>query len=280
MVRESLARKFHPAGFEQPEGSRQNYIKPSPELYEAFYSWLEGLPNVEFDINDCEFDKSEIAKEQYIKALRYIDQIGEIPYREANSLLVDFKPKTKAEKNIGLFISACYNRSPEQVIIFDMNLPEIRGIGYCLEGNRVLINNGEAGLWFGARSYGVVVNNGKTEKGFSWRCYVNGAFCESFSGIAINNGDVGDFFGYKSSGKILISLNGWATCEAPTKTETILHLSSPKLIPNLKQYLEELSEITRNIKDEESARKFIERYGIGGEKIEPEVKDILKKKRI
>ena len=46
-------------------------------------------------------------------------------------------------------------------------------------------------------------------------------------------------------------------------------------IPELKEYLEDLSEITKIISDEVSAKKFIEMYGPGGEKIEPEIKKFL-----
>ncbi len=42
--------------------------------------------------------------------------------------------------------------------------------------------------------------------------------------------------------------------------------------------MEELSEITRSIKDEESAKRFLERYGPEPkEKIEHDIKEMLKK---
>ncbi len=101
MIHESLARKFHPAGFEQPEGSRRNYVRPRDELQGAFNRWIGELPRGYFSLS---FDEAE---NQYKKACYLVQALGEITSREANSLLADFKP-AHVNRDAGLFVSACY----------------------------------------------------------------------------------------------------------------------------------------------------------------------------
>ncbi len=254
MICESLARRFRPAGFEQPEGFRKNYVKPRAELQYTFDRWVNGLPENWYKIN---------TGEEYNKACELVKPIGEIPYREASSLLAGSKSESLAQRRAGLFVSACYNQSPEQIIAFDTDAPEINLIGYRLGENRVLVNNGKVGNWFASRSSGVIVNNG--ESGV-WFCY-------NSSGIVLNNGESGDLFGYNSSG-ILIALQEPKSYGHKEKGRIIKPADCDR-IPELKKYLEELSETARNIKDEMSARKFIEKYGASGERIGPEINRLL-----
>jgi len=241
MVQEALARRFRPAGFEQPEGSRQNYTKPSPELQEAFYRWIDELLSYE----------DFVLTEQEKRAQELLRPLEEIPYREANALLTGFKPKIRSERKAGLFISACYTHSPEDAIVFDLDAPEIDFIGYGFGKNRVLINKGKTGDWFAQQSSGTIINNGAVWHS-SW---------QSSSGIFINNGLTGWGFGsgslgYSNSG-ILIDLKNTKALCLPNYTT----YKECDRIPEIKEYLEELGEITKSIKDEESAKKFLERYG-------------------
>ena len=238
MVRESLARKFHPAGFEQPEGSGKNYVKPRAELQEAFDRWMKELPD-----NIPSWEESEA---QYKIACESIQPLGEIPYRESNSLLADFNPKTEGQKEAGLFISACYTHSFEDAIVFDVDAPEIDCIGY--RTNKNIFNNGKVGAFFASFSSGLSINNGECGDWFAW--YSSGFV------IAIKEPEG---YGWKGEGRTIRP----ADCER---------------IPELKRYMEELSEITRSIKDEESAKRFLERYGPEPkEKIEHDIKEMLKK---
>ncbi len=245
MVHESLARKFHPAGFEQPEDSRRNYVKPRPELQYAFDMWINELPLL--------FTCSDMGK-QYKKACDLVRPIGEITYKEANSLLVDFKPKTGDQKTVGLFLSACYNISSEQVIIFDLDVPEVDFVGGLGE-NKILVNNGEAGEYFGSDCSGLVVNNKKTR----------GWFAAGRLGVIVDNGETGwNFTDYSSRTAIALSPGAKTICPCDIDR-----------IPELKKYMKELRDLTMAIKDEESAKRFIERYGVGGERIEPEILRII-----
>ncbi len=271
MTRESLARKFHPVGFEQPENSRKNYVKPRAELQEAFDRWVEELPETYLH-----FEKAE---NQYKKACKSTQPLGEIPYRESNSLLADFNPKTYGQKEVGLFISACYIHSPEQTIIFDLDAPEIEYIGY--KTNKNIFNNGKVGNWFAYASSGLSVNNGDC----------GGVFARDSSGLVVNNGECGNWFAQRSSGPA-VNNGECGDCFASYSSGLAITIKKPKSygyrekgrtiksadcdrIPELRKYLEELCDLTRGIKDEESAKMFLERYGIGGEKIEPEIQEIL-----
>ncbi len=295
MVRENLARRFKPAGFEQPEGSRRNYVEPRRELQEAFDRWVEKLPDYYLNWEDLE--------NQYKKACGLVQPIGEISYREANSLLVGFKPKTEGQKEAGLFISACYTHSPEDAIVFDADAPEIKFIGYRLERNKILINSGNLGCYYGEKasgtvvnncasksglgedSSGTIINNGEIEGNFS--CMITsglilnngtvyGEFAVQASGLLVNKGKVGGLCGRNSSGMVIdAEKRNYIVPELRPK-----NLLGPKDIkrnPRLKKYLEELSEISRNIKDEQSAKRFLERYGSNPkESIEAEIKEILR----
>ena len=271
MVSESLSRRFRPAGFEHPEGSRKEYVRPRRELQEAFDEWLGGL---------CEI----LSEEEYGKACKLVKSLGEISYREANSLLFDFEPKTYIEKEAGLFISACYNQSPEQVIVFDMETPEIWGIGHMLGKNKVLVNNENAYGWFGWNSSGVLVNNGMAGNPFGFgssAIIVNNGrvgleFALGYSGIIVNNGMAGNYFGENSSG-IMIALKEPEGYGYLGYAKRVLKPEDLERIPELKEYLQELSEITRNIKNEESAKRFLERYGPEPrERREQDIEEILR----
>ncbi len=262
MVRESLARKFRPAGFEQPEGSRKNYVEPRRELQEAFSEWVSELHPF--------YISWEESERVYKKACNSIQPLGEIPYREANSLLLNFKPKTDGEKGAGLFISACFNQSHENIIIFDTDAPEVDRIGYILGENKVLVNNGVVGSCFGPMSSGFIVN--KAESG--------DLLGQLSSGIILNGGKTGYRFGECSSGTLIALREPKRFNYGDVrKTKRILRSWDIYRVPELKNYLDEMSEITKNIKDEESAKRFLERYGPEPkERIEHDIKDILERR--
>ena len=311
MVRESLARKFHPAGFEQPENSRKGYVKPRAELQYAFDRWVEELPTECFDWKDSE--------KRYKNACESIKPIGEISYREANSLLFDFEPKIEGHREVGLFISACYNQSSERVIVFDLDAHKIKYIGLGIGKGRILVNEGMTGKSFGVKCSGTIINNAYTEDFFgdlSSGIIVNNGlaarwFAVNSSGLAVNNLETGDYFAHDSSGFAVNNGecgNSFASCSSGIavnnggcgsefaffssglnmavkepktgrwkENDRIIKPADLDEIPELKQYLEELGDITKTIKDEESAKRFLQRYGPEPkERIEQDIKEILR----
>ncbi len=263
MVRESLARKFHSAGFEQPEGSRKNYVRPRRELQEAFYQWMGDLPyGIYSDLSFTEL--------HYERAKRLLEEnkITCLTSLEANSLLLGLKIKTKRGSDIGLFLSACYNLSDEDVIIFDEDAEDVNLIGYNC--SKPLINNGRVRNDFGYRSSNFIINN----------CMARRRFAGSSSGPAINNGDLGGRFGMFSLG--LLINNG--TSEKGPCIKRIgfgnlrMNPDDCDKIPGLKDYLERLRAESEKIKDVKSARTFIEKHGPEPKvKIENDIKEMLKK---
>ncbi len=233
IYQESLARKFHPAGFDQPEGSRRNYVRPRRELQYAFDKWLNELT-----------EHSPVWKDRYEKACESVMPIGEIPYREANSLLADFNPKTSDQIEAGLFISACYIHSPESTIIFDLYAPQIWCIGY--KTNKNIFNNGIVGKYFAFLS----------------------------SGLSIDNDECGVFFALRSSG-IALGATG-PRGYGHIKIGRTIKPAHWHGIPELKTYFEELRDVTNLIKDNESAKIFLEKYGPNPkERIEMEIREIV-----
>ncbi len=273
MIRESLTRKFHPAGFEQPEGSRREYVRPRDELQKLFYKWFEGLcndyPYWEEGIREWAYPFREVAEEEYIKACELVKHLGEIPYIEVNSLLIDFEPKSFAQQKAGLFLSACYNKSPQQVIVFGFNAPQIWYIGYKLERGKILVNNGEVGQEFGALFPGVVINNGdvafRTHYNPLGIIVNNGIFECCISDVITPNFEIG-FRGQKGAYGYLRNI------------KKFLELADFDKIPELKKYFKNLRELSKSVKDKESTKNFLERYGSEPkERIEQDIEDILKK---
>ncbi len=276
MVRENLARKFHSAGFEQPEGSRKKYVKPRAELQKAFYKWVKELPN------DHDYDWKETEK-QHRKALSLISYFHSIEPEETNSLIAGFNPETEGQREVGLFISACYTKSLEPVIIFDNGSDEIVDyIGYRLPKGKVLVNNGIAGCWFAKYSSGIAINNKSGGvlfgSGSSGIAINNGEIENHFAncsrGIAINNGDVGMWFANSSSGIVIAIDEPKSYGDAPEAK--VLKPTDCERIPELKKYLDELHDLTKSIKDEQSAKRFLERYGpVPRERIKQNIKEML-----
>jgi hypothetical protein len=114
----------------------------------------------------------------------------------------------------GMWLSAAYNRSSENLIVHDLKLPENKipyALGYRLNEDRVLVNNGNAGNdmglnasgvvinngnvrdWIGDNTSGVVINNSNARFGMGWNA----------PGVVINNGDAGNLMGYAASGVVI-----------------------------------------------------------------------------
>ncbi len=257
MTRENLARMFRPAGFEQPEESRRNYTKPSPELQEAFKEWTDGLDEHIF---------LEYVNAEYERAVELIRPLGEISYKEANSLLIDFEPKKDSEKDAGLFVSACYNQSPESSIVFDFDCPNIRCIGYELSKGKFLVNTGSVNHMFGVGSEGVILNLGETGDFFGGQSV----------GIIINNGKSGNCAGGPFESGIAIFMKNPGNY-SHVYSGLIIKPEAIEWIPELKQYIKDLSELSKGLDDEESAKRFLQRYGSEPkEKIGQEIKIILR----
>ncbi len=278
-------------GFSEPRSRRVE--RPRSELVDAFYEWLNGIEGPYTE--DCYVEHVD-----YDRTKTAISQFSEIPYSEANALLIGFEPRTAEQRLAGIFISACYTKAPEDVIFFDVDVDTaVDYVGLNLDG-KVLINTADAGNNFGRRSNCIVVNNQKMGGDFGrvFGTVINrgkapGYSFERAGGVFLNFGETMDL-GYKSEGLLVdytknsiltefrgtgIFVNGNSflgsdPCVLSFKKNEKLDPHDIGKIPGLGEYLRELEELSA-ITDVKSARRFVARYGKSGEKIKEEISAML-----
>jgi len=252
---EQMAYKLEPAGHEE-QPSKRKYVEPERKLATAFEAWLSWLTK----------ELEPILNGEQL-ALNFEEW-----YKKAESMLGDSKP-SPAEANLlplfyeghkwvehaGIFISAVYNRSPDKLIIFDIELEKgIRELGYKLSNNKTLINTAKLADDFGIEAEGAIINCGLAGIGFGARS----------SGVAINLGLTADYtFAYMASGIIIncgtVGFNfrpewaqiGWyatgtiiTTQHLPinmlnAKDATVIQPINLEKMPTLSKYVKELKEI-------------------------------------
>ncbi len=117
MTRESLSRKFKPAGFEQPDRSRRNHTKPpESELGKGYTEWMKG-----FYVNRWGIDKEK----EYNRAVELVKDLN-VSIDETNALLiVDCDGYERARGASGLFVSAVYNKLGLDKLILDIDALDI-----------------------------------------------------------------------------------------------------------------------------------------------------------
>lgn len=245
-------------GFSPPTSRKEEYTQPPNKLMDVFFEWLENEPE-----ENLQWDEKK-REESYRRTIRLIQENNLKPTStEANSLLAVHRVKTIKDRLAGLFLSACYNLSDEDLIVFDVADEErIDFIGYKCKST--LINNEETGNDFGIYSSGPVINNGATGNHFCW-----GSSC-----IAINTCKAGKLPDRTSSG-IIITLTEPKDCNPPLKYK-LIGPSNLERIPKLKEYLDNLKSVTESIKYPESAKLFAEQFGHKGERIKENIYKILK----
>jgi len=143
---EQLAYKMQPAGHEKPQ-DRRKYDKPNRKLAEAFEKWLKS--------------SATTPAKYYKRALAYTKGI-EASVEEAHALLWTRQDHPRIHE-AGFFLSAVYNRSNNEEIIFDMNLvTAVNFLAYQLQKNKTFINCADStGMYCGFHSKGKLINYGK-----------------------------------------------------------------------------------------------------------------------
>lgn len=244
-----LAYKFKGAGHDEPERKRE-YVEPDSRLSEAFEKWAATLVfNHEKDY------------ERAVELLEGIDATVE----EAHSLLIKYQDHKEIRQS-GMFISAIYNKVPEKVIIYDLDVP-VDFLAFKLNA-KTFINNGTTKNNMGIYAQGNIINNGATYDQM-------GAYAK---GNIINNGTTGAYLGVCAKGNIInngttdyamgleVKGNIINIGKAPVKKTTS--------IPELKQYLDNLKiQLTNPNMDE--VLKVLET--LTEEKLSKDITDILKR---
>jgi len=172
---ETMAYKMQPAGHESPEAKRK-YQRSDKKLEAAFLRFLES-----WDVDKgCDHPERMIT-----------DIDANIP--EMHALLLAHQDHEKIAW-AGGFVSAIYNKAPDETIIFDLKLATpINSLGKSLRKNKTIINRSTVGDYFGSEAEGTVINEGIVKKDMG----------REATGPIINLGETDENLGIGSKGPIL-----------------------------------------------------------------------------
>lgn len=153
--------KYRPRVKRDGEGRvKRNFREPSDELLQAFKEYMEDSYAVtlsRLDSNNYEKD----ADYRYMLAQDHLEEI-EVSYEQANSLLVLDQDEEKSDKwrqQVGVFLSAAYNQSEQEVITYDLELETpLSYLGYKLSSDKTLILESDTYVGTGYKSEGTVIN--------------------------------------------------------------------------------------------------------------------------
>jgi hypothetical protein len=224
--------EFEPRDLDEPRATRRR-DPPEDELAEVFEQWLrESDDAVTREIG------GETSQALYELAVDALESVSVDPV-EATALPIAYPDRVTP--NVGLFLSAAYNRSEEDVVVFDVELPvRPRRLGYrlpaektlvldapvhstmCVDASGLVINRTEIDRYFGYSSDGVFVNCGSClSLGFeSARAFVD---------VGEVRGDSGPTAGHRG-----VALDGSAAGGQPTR------LVGSELPTDVVSYLDEL----------------------------------------
>lgn len=164
--------------------------------------------------------------------------------------------------SLDVFISVGYEHCRDKVILYDLDIP-IHWLGICLPYNKLLINTGTAGAFFGDSARGVIINVGSTQKGMGWNT----------TGLVLNGGLTGKQFGHVEWNGIAIALCEPETYSLSDWGTRIRHHNIP---PQIKNYLDDLVAVCKTGSAEEIYRKYGETPAIA---IKKEIRSLLEVKQ-
>jgi len=294
-MQDKLAYKFKGAGHEEPEKKRE-YKKPDKRLQEAFEKWLnEGHHFVVYE-----------------KWYRYAEQLLKnisANIDETHSLLLT--APDDLIRYAGFFVSAVYNKSPENHIIFDVSIPAAH-IGHRLAKGKTLVVLSATGHDLGKSAKGTVLNYGNSDYEEGYKCeglHINygsskGEFGRHAFGTVINMGKQYDLHmipgtpGYLIDfaktendtdwGKLAEDALGYSDPQSPyqdmkpfeIRNYTIEHMLTheEKKIPELWDYLMQLKQILEQGRDYKKAFEIVDSFGPEPAKtIKTTIDDIFKR---
>jgi len=145
MTLEQMAYKMQPAGHEA-RNSKRKYSKSSSKLARAFEKWLH--------LYKAGFPSQAGLASSLLKKI-------EPDIQEAHALIMQYQDHPNIHE-AGRFLSEIYNRSKNQVIIYDLDTDiPVNCVGLRLDERKILINTGRAGEYFGFQA-GTIINYGET----------------------------------------------------------------------------------------------------------------------
>lgn len=192
-----------PAGLRAPPMKRlaeqEDYLKP---ILEAFESYRGKIKKKDFG-NSWE--------KNYALATKLIKYLAPPAQSFIDEFIIHFQDDAViTDVDTGLFISALYNRSDQNVLTYNHDLP-LNCLGFRLSKTKLLIINRSVGDYCCLGSSGLVVLNRTAGdffgSGSSGLLLINGSagtcLGEGSSGLIVINGIVGECCGHWSSGFIL-----------------------------------------------------------------------------
>ncbi|MBI4182185.1 MAG: hypothetical protein HY520_04435 [Candidatus Aenigmarchaeota archaeon] len=178
---ELMSYRFNPAGHERPNKGRE-YSRPDAEAVRQLGALFEELERTHY----------RGARSDYRPILSEVERLHpSVP--DAHALVLDRLGNANPPL-VGLFLSAVYHHSPDDLIVFDLSLDNPPSeLGYKLTRGKTLVNTAEVGTSFGGVSSGTILNYGKA--GFD----MGG----SASGTVINLGEADDLCGQRVRGVLI-----------------------------------------------------------------------------
>lgn len=242
---------FEPRDLDDPRGERDHVPPPDP-LAEAFEAWLDDSRQLER--REIGGSTSEALYALAGEHLRDVD----VRAADATTLLLPYAESVTAD--VGLFLSAAYNRSDEDVVFFDVrSTPPTRRLGYRLAEAKTLVVDADIDSTMAVESSGLVVNRSRIDSYFGYSA--GGAFVNAPGGSCLTAG-VGSARAFVNLGEIRARDGP----EGPPKLavragvqegrDVVLTEAECEDLPDLDAYLDRLGAGLSG--DRESVRSFLD----------------------
>jgi len=279
---ETMTYKMQPAGHEEPAPKRK-YPEPDKRLKR----WFEKQLNA----------KAFAVKDQYLDAVKSAKGL-DISVAEANALLIKYESNPRIHYFGGIILSALYNRSNEKVMIYDLDIP-LQHFGYELPNDRILVNKGRVGKYFGQKSKGIILNYGLTEwdvatdsHGLFLNYGTSGLGFGKTFGVAINFGNIEELSIFSAHGYAI----DYGTHTDKQKKRADVNYESLKGherrnleierimvhddgVPEVRNYLQDLKQkLEKGKNDHEKTIEIIKEFGEQpAQKIKKELNELFKR---
>jgi len=153
------AYKMQPAGHDAP-APRRNYAAPDSKLKNLFEGYL-GL-GIKIEEGWKGSHPSDIGWRLYEFAIKYLENLQFTP-EEAHGLLLERELDEKERWRAGFFLSAIYNKSEQDEILYDLEI-KVGNIAYCLPEGKAFISTGLCDD-IGTGAKGIIINYAKGRQG-------------------------------------------------------------------------------------------------------------------
>lgn len=225
---------FEPHDLEAPRVER-DHVEAGDDLDAAYRAWLEERG----EIARREIGGS-VSGELYELARSKLSGVR-VRAAEATSLPVAYREETPS--TAGLFLTAAYNRSADDVAVFDVSLPTpLDHLGFRLDAGTALVLDGSVHATMAVDAEGVVVNRTDVERYFGYS--PTGVFINAESGSCLTFGvgsarlalDFGTVRGSSTATDTVVAV------KRPDGTSRRLSAAAVEADPDLAAYLDEVRE--------------------------------------